>query len=494
MKRYIFIFSLMLLFSLNVYANQFAFQGYDTASQQVLNSNIVYGGSVGSLYGNPALLTGLKNQLSVNLILNIPSLKIKLMNKPSQSNVPISIYDSNVGNTKNNYKTLPTVELMNKRGDTTVDEPVSFIGIGIAYNFNIPRLQLAGIIQLPISFPEAAVLATHYNDEREAIFSNRLYFTRFGQWEKVAAGLLGVSYDVLPNLSLGLSAQITITTKTHLAIYIPDASVQDYSLANADASISTGIRPIAGVVYRPYEWLSVGAVFRDESCVKVDGNGELLLWNYHEADPYKTIPKRTSQKFPLAISYEPREYEVGFGLRFSRVTTQLAIMYQEWPLYRDQHNRHPFVLDSPMDKETEKKFHFNSTFNFLSNVEWMYGNEKSFMLGAAYYPTPVPPQIGRTNYVDNDILGLSFGHRYDFRVFDRRFTLNGAAQLFFMFKRIVYKDPKLILDEFPDDSTTLLSNSPMLEAKGLQTNNPGFPGYEAGGVLFSIGANLIYYF
>ncbi|MGB9599802.1 MAG: hypothetical protein ACPL7I_04560, partial [Myxococcota bacterium] len=63
-----------------------------------------------------------------------------------------------------------------------------------------------------------------------------------------------------------------------------------------------------------------------------------------------------------------------------------------------------------------------------------------------------------------------------------------------MFKRTTYKDVGLILDEFPDDSTTLLSNSPMLEAKGLQTNNPGFPGYISYGLVIALGANLIYYF
>ncbi|MGC9042986.1 MAG: OmpP1/FadL family transporter [Myxococcota bacterium] len=493
MKRLVVAFLLSIV-AVSAYANQFSFEGYDVESSAVLNSNIVYGRSVGSLYSNPALLSGLKNHISVNFNLNVPDMKIELMKKPTHSDVPISIYDSNVGNSKNNFKTLPTVELMNRRSDTIVDDSTAFIGIGLAYNFNIPKFQLAGIIQLPVSFPEAAVLSTHYNDEREAIFSNRLYFTRFGQWEKIAAGLAGVSYDILPMFTLGLSAQITVMTKTHLAIYIPDASVQDYSLANADANISTGIRPIAGFVYRPSDWLSVGAVFRDESWVEVAGTGELLLWNYHEADPYKTIPKRTAQSFPLAISYEPREYEMGMGLKYSRFSLQFAVLFQEWPLYRDQHNRHPFVLDNPMSKEIEKKFHFESTFNFLGNLNWDYSNNKSAQLGFAYYPTPVPPQIGRTNYVDNDLMAFSLGHKYDFRLFDRSFTLNGMAQIFYMFKRTTYKDVGLILDEFPDDSTTLLSNSPMLEAKGLQTNNPGFPGYISYGLVIALGANLIYYF
>ncbi len=494
MKRRILLFLSLLLLSPLAYSNQFSMQGYDTESASVLNSNIVYGSSAGSLYTNPALIGGLKNHLAINFNLNIPSLKIKLMEKPVHSDVPISIYDSNVSNNKNNFKTLPTVELINGRGDTIVDDSVAFVGIGLAYNFNIPEFQLAGIIQLPVSFPEAAVLSTHYNDEREAIFSNKLYFTRFGQWEKVAAGLAGASYDILPQLSLGVAAQITITTKTHLAIYIPDASVQDYSLANADASISTGLRPIAGLIYRPFDWLSVGAVFRDESWVKVDGTGELLLWNYHEADPYKTIPKRTVQKFPLAISYEPREYELGLGIKYSRLAGQFAVMFQEWPLYRDQHNRHPYVLDNPLSADIESKFHFKSTFNYLGSINWDYAEDKSFKVGAAFYPTPVKAQTGRTNYVDNDLIAFSLGHRYDFELFKREFSMNAMAQFFYMFKRTTYKDPSLILDEFPDDSTTLLSNSPMLEAKGLQTNNPGFPGYESYGFVLSLGLNLIYYF
>ncbi len=486
----------LLVFStgISAFANQFSFEGYDTESAAVLNSNVVYGKSVGALYSNPALIGGLKNYISVNFNLNIPSLKINLMDKPVHSDVPISIYDSNVGNLKNNFKTLPTVELMNNRVDTIVNNSTAFIGIGLAYDFDIPRFQLAGIIQLPVSFPEAAVISTHYNDEREAIFSNKLYFTRFGQWEKIAAGIAGVSYDILPQLTLGLSAQITITTKTHLAIYIPDASVQDYSLANADANISTGIRPIIGMVLRPIDWLSFGLVFRNESWVEVAGTGELLLWNYHEADPYKTIPKRAVQNFPLAIAYEPREYEAGIGIKLLRFNLQIAIMYQEWPLYRDQHNKHPYLVENPMDNTSEEKFHFSGTFNYRGSLDWDYSDNKSVQCGFAFYPTPVPAQIGRTNYVDNDLFAFSIGHRNNFKFFERDFTMNGVVQFFYMPQRITYKDPSLILDEFPDDATTLLSNSPMLEAKGLQTNNPGFPGYEAGGFLFSLGMNLVYYF
>jgi len=47
-----------------------------------------------------------------------------------------------------------------------------------------------------------------------------------------------------------------------------------------------------------------------------------------------------------------------------------------------------------------------------------------------------------------------------------------------------------ILDEFPDGVVTLLDGAPMPEAEGLQTNNPGFPGYRSGGWTFVAGGSL----
>ena len=61
-----------------------------------------------------------------------------------------------------------------------------------------------------------------------------------------------------------------------------------------------------------------------------------------------------------------------------------------------------------------------------------------------------------------------------------------------MLDTTVYKDPSQIRDEFADRATTLIGGQPMSEAEGLQTNNPGFPGYDFGGWTLVGSASLSY--
>jgi len=47
----------------------------------------------------------------------------------------------------------------------------------------------------------------------------------------------------------------------------------------------------------------------------------------------------------------------------------------------------------------------------------------------------------------------------------------------------------LMLDEFPDDSDTKTG-----DPEGLQTNNPGWPGYSSSGFVGSVGVGVSYQF
>jgi long-chain fatty acid transport protein len=83
-------------------------------------------------------------------------------------------------------------------------------------------------------------------------------------------------------------------------------------------------------------------------------------------------------------------------------------------------------------------------------------------LASQYKPTPVPAQTGRTNYVDNDRIGASLSVEY------------GVS-------------PALVTDEVPDDA--ILAGEPVVGREGLQTNNPGSPGFSSAGF---IGTGALY--
>jgi hypothetical protein len=98
-----------------------------------------------------------------------------------------------------------------------------------------------------------------------------------------------------------------------------------------------------------------------------------------------------------------------------------------------------------------------------------------------YTPSPVPEQIGESNYVDNDKVGLMAGGDIALKLGPTK--LRPGAQLFVnrLISRHNTKDDALMTDQLPDDSIYGSTHDPVLGAKGLQTNNPGWPGFASQG-------------
>jgi hypothetical protein len=55
---------------------------------------------------------------------------------------------------------------------------------------------------------------------------------------------------------------------------------------------------------------------------------------------------------------------------------------------------------------------------------------------------------------------------------------------------ITEPDPSLVIDEFPDSAVDVRRQEPVSQALGLQTNNPGWPGYQSSGWLWGAGFSL----
>ncbi len=47
-----------------------------------------------------------------------------------------------------------------------------------------------------------------------------------------------------------------------------------------------------------------------------------------------------------------------------------------------------------------------------------------------------------------------------------------------------------VIDEVPDDATNIFTGDPIPEAVGLQTHNPGYPGFSSGGFVLGAGISL----
>ncbi len=467
--------------------------GHDAVSVGQGSGELAWGHGSGVMYSNPALLVDVDQGLGFGFIFVQPFMKVELMDRPANADVPITFYDSDAGIAGSNLeRPLPTSELRVKRHDNDVNSLNSYLGISLVESLGIDDFRFG----LSVIVPAGGLMdiASQYPDEREQFFSNTVHLTRFGEWSKMISVFMGAAYRPLDWLSLGAAAEVGLNVSASLDMYIPEATVQDFALVNVAFDASPTARAIVGVTARPLPWLSIGLVWRDRRFSEVDADAMLNLWNYHEPGD-ATVPKRVKQRHLLALDFEPQEVSLAVGARFRRMYAQAGVTWNHWSDFIDtHHNRAQQNAVWQDGAEPNDEFAFSDTFSLSLGLGYEYLDGLSITAGVGWRPTPVPDQVGRTNYADADLVNVALGHRLDLALGSGVIRLDGALQVWFMGETTVNKDPSQIKDEFADDARTLIGAQPMPEAAGLQTNNPGFPGYTFGGWALAGSVSAAYLF
>jgi hypothetical protein len=194
--------------------------------------------------------------------------------------------------------------------------------------------------------------------------------------------------------------------------------------------------------------------------------------------------------FGLGASYEVFSLEQHVGAVTAGAT------YQLWSQYENRQGERPL-----------RDYDWSDIPAGSLGLRYTYDKRLSMYVDGRFQPTPVPPQTGRTNYVDNDRWSAVAGANYDLRVesWGVTFRFGAQAQLHFLPERHQTKhDPRLppfagasysqlVIDERPDTVTDTLGN-PIPDAAGLQTNNPGWPGFGSRGILAGggVSASLLF--
>ena len=492
-------------------AGPFKWLGYDTAAVGSANSQVSYGSSYSVLATNPALMSRFAPRGGIEFLFYKPQLSIELMDRPANADVPFVFYSSKIGDaTTSKDRALPTIELKNARGNTDVEEARYFIGAGGTHNLGIKGFRLGGLILLPL--PDQVSMSTYFPNEQEQYFSNKLHMVRFGEWSPIVSGMLGVSYapPSFNYLSFGAALAISVSASASMDLYMPSIQAEDYAKSNMNMAMALSLRPIIGIQAEPTDWMAIGLTWKLWSYMDVDGAGNMLLWNYRKPPGAETEsrwePKRVSQEdHDYALDYEPMELTLGIGFDFSGWEIQAAVTWNHWSAYLNNHHESPQdsaqYLDVIADSEAEDSMYtppvidgddykFKETFSVTASASWQYVDWAKTTLGFGYYPSPVPAQDGRTNYVDSDVMNFALGQRFDFKLFGSKFYTQLGLQFWYMTERVTYKDPAKIIDEFPDDAEHIFEGTAVPSAKGLQTNNPGFPGYTVSGWMIAGAANV----
>jgi long-chain fatty acid transport protein len=443
-----------------------------------------------STYFNPALLTDAEAGVDLGVFVLSDQISIRGFARPDGADVPVdSINAEHPGGGRFDRYGLPTDWLTNGKPADPPDTPLrARPRQGAGSGHNVRAYQILGLVtklfdgrltlglyaMLPYS--EFTGAAAFYSDEREQYFTNSLHPELYADRLTATSFAFGTGIRLTPKLSLGVSATLGLKTVAGTPTYVNDVGHFNDIMVDSKVKVNVNLSPHFGVVYKPIpHWQFSGTVHTPQQLV-IGTDFTFLLANGLE------------QGASINFTHAYMPWTFGLGGSFDGITIAggdlalvATIIHARWSSYTDRHSEHP-----------DPAYGWYDTFSGTTGVRYKLGQVRAF-LDATYQPSPVPDQTGRTNYVDNDRIGTSGG--FDYRVplwgGSLRFGLQGQVHRLLPRETTKSTDPNHpggVIDEVPDDA--VVNNRPLAGREGLQTNNPGYPGFASSGWIVGGGVNV----
>lgn len=349
----------------------------------------------------------------------------------------------------------------------------AYLSLGLVKQLVKDRLSVGLLLTLPIV--NLTTARSFYADEREALFGNSLRPELYGDRLTEITIALGASFKILKSLEFGLGATIGLANQASAQTYVRESANYDSLLLNNDVAVQAALSPIVGVHWTPTERLRFGAALHAPHSLEIDASIGATL-------PTGTASETTRKQ---VHDWLPWRFGVGAEWDFRRSanytgTVAAQVRWAGWSGYEDRHGALP--------EDYGDDLRWRNTLTWSAGVRHRWKKLAGYM-DLQYAPSPVPLQIGRSNYVDSDRFGLATGASLDFTV--GGVHLRPGIQL--VGYRIAYryqqKDDSRLVDELPDGSRYGSTGDPVPGARGLQTNNPGWPGFTSEGWVY--GGSLV---
>jgi long-chain fatty acid transport protein len=430
-------------------------------------------------YYNPSLMPDASADLSFGVLLLGTSSNIHLDPRPSGVDVPDSIYQADLARLPASGRQLwpqSTARLLHRRADTVTRDVTPYVALGLVRPLVRDVLLFGFYAQIPTTgFLQADGF---FSDEREQYFSNQLHAELLGDRLKVPTLAAALGGRLLPELSWGAGLDIGMATRTEMQIYVPNAADESNLLIVPKIETRIAAAPHLGLALRPYGRLLVTATLHLPKSWDTNGQNRIRFFDY----TYPSGQTAVVQSYTLTQGNEPLRIGLGVGTGGKSGTIGWEIglqgVFTQWSQYLDRHGERP--LDA-----------WHDTVNV--GVGWALNwAERRLTAELGVAPTPVPVQSGRTNYVDSTRLVSSVGFERPFQWWTTKYAIGIHVQAQFIVPRSVTKRPDAanpVTDELPDSAVDRVSGLPLSGAPGLQSNNPGYPGYRSWGTI--LGAAMV---
>jgi hypothetical protein len=452
---------------------------------------IVSDPSPASAYFNPALLGAAKDDFGLAFSVLSEQIALTLDGRRAGGDVPLSVGGRDVigpGGQPIPNQTVPTQWLdQGCEPGTSVGQcpapaftarprqragsgsnTYAYLTLGAVKQLVKDRFSIGLLVTLPLG--NLTTARSFYNDEREALFGNSLHPELYGDRLTEISIALAASFTILKGLDFGLGTTIGLSNQASAQTYVRESANYETLLINNDVSVQAALSPIVGVRWAPVERLRIGGVLHAPHSFEIDASIGATL-------PSGTASSTTRKQ---VHDWLPWRMGVGAELDFKRTahytgTVAAQVEWGAWSGYQDRHGSAPDEYGADLE--------WKNTLTWSAGVRHRWKGLAGYV-DLQYKPSPVPLQIGRSNYVDSDRWGLATGISLDF-------TLGGVhlrpgIQLvgYRMTYRYQQKDDARLVDELPDGSRFGSTGEGVPGARGLQTNNPGWPGFSSEGWIY----------
>jgi long-chain fatty acid transport protein len=456
------------------------------------------GASAASAYFNPALLPQaeqglelglfiLNDAISIGLDARDPSVDVPLENVSARRMifpVPTVWLEQGCEPGMLECRTAMTPRLRQSEGSSSNTRAYQVIGF---VNHIIEKRWTLGMYSI---VPFSSLLSAHsfFPDEREQYFTNSLHAELYSDRLTPMSLGFGTGLRVFDWLSLGLSFTLNLANDATGSTYVGNAGdLQGTLLLSTEVDSSIGVAPHFAALFEPLDRLDISVTVHTVQKLEINAGAGTFLAN---GDSQLANRSNVHYWVPLTI---------GLGATYDLYKSEAHVFALTATAMLKQYSQY-------LNRQGERAlpgYEWADTISGAVGGRYAYRERVATFLDVAYEPTPVPLQTGRTNYVDNDRFALNGGATYTWPIkdWDISFRFGAQAQFHVLRERHQSKiDPRfapgnqsLVLDEWADDALDR-NMQRVPAAQGLQTNNPGWPGFSSSGTLFggALTAGILY--
>lgn len=421
-----------------------------------------------SAYFNPAQINLEKTRLQISARSWFRHHNIHRKSRPNGYDVPQSVFEARVIDGTElrplNFRPLPTSQIPIITQQTDYSHS-NFAVISLTYPLIKNRLAIGMLTSLPLGSFQSQ--EPFYVDERAQFFGNQLHFEtlskKFGNFVLCS----GINLNVIDNLRVGIGLTLSNQSLAEPRVFVSDAAQTESSLTLSQVEVKGVLTPHFGASYTvTSDWIFSATVHLPYRS-GVEGASNLRYWDQSEtAEPQKPV------KFNFVYDYMPLRISGGQQIRFPLGNHHLlvsgGISWQQWSTYIDRMGHRPNNFSNTLIPEGKVQLSSQSHLSYVSG---------------RYTPSGIPQQDGRTNYVDNDRFDMDLGYQYRVKSESTLYIFGVNVQGYHLFERLHNKrstSSNPVIDELPD-SVSVQDGILIEKSVGLQTNNPGFPGFSSSG-------------